>query len=493
MPQEPKAGAVWQKVAEAALEAVVGLDAEGRICFANSEALRQTGFAVAEIQGRHISDLHASPAETARVLAVALDEGIWRGTIEHRRKDGSRYTGSASCTRIDDAGEGGPSLLYCVLDVSSRGQAGDLGAEAFRLSGLGTLAHSVVHEFNNVLGLVMGHADIALGAGDEESMREALEIVVETAHDGQTFTSLLLSCARGYEGDVVRGDVRDVLARPLDIARKALGRDGIRIRKRIAEVPPAAFDPSLLQEACFHLISRAQRIMAGGRGLLTVTTCVVDDCVSVCFADTGRPEEGSEDDAGRPAGGDERLLDPALWSLELAGECASRFGGRIEVSANDPRGTRVEILVPTTGEGAALPEPDAEDSAERSEEAAGPCRVLIVDDNKGICDLFAQALATAKHRVHKAYGSEEAIRSASENTFDVIVLDVHMPGRSGVQALRAIHEIQPEARPVFITGQPTPELIEATRELAAPVLCKPFSLSSLLRTVGTAAAGGQGR
>src|SRR5580693_48766 len=83
--------------------------------------------------------------------------------------------------------------------------------------------------------------------------------------------------------------------------------------------------------------------------------------------------------------------------------------------------------------------------------------ILVVDDEKSICELLEITFRKEGHRVEVAHNVEAAKRKLESQIFDIIISDVRMPGATGVELLQFTKEIAPESFFLLITGVPTVE------------------------------------
>jgi len=110
-----------------------------------------------------------------------------------------------------------------------------------------------------------------------------------------------------------------------------------------------------------------------------------------------------------------------------------------------------------------------------------PIDVLVVDDEQIIRDLFCRLLKE-EYRVVTAKDGYEAVQAAKKSHFDVIFMDVKMPGMNGVQTYEEIKKINPEATVFMMTAFEVPELIEkALNEGANGCLYKPFNIADVIK------------
>jgi DNA-binding NtrC family response regulator len=114
-------------------------------------------------------------------------------------------------------------------------------------------------------------------------------------------------------------------------------------------------------------------------------------------------------------------------------------------------------------------------------------RILIVDDEIEFTDALAQRLELRDFNVSVAYYGESALELVKANTYDVVVLDVKMPGLSGTETLKKIKEIAPLIQVVMLTGNVTVEdAIEGMKLGAHDFLMKPAATDELIKKINEA-------
>ena len=110
-------------------------------------------------------------------------------------------------------------------------------------------------------------------------------------------------------------------------------------------------------------------------------------------------------------------------------------------------------------------------------------KILVVDDEAVIRDLFKRILETKGHQVTVAKDGSEALDRIKEKPFDIIFLDIVMPGIGGLKACQTIEKINPEVKIVMMTGYGTEveeEIRKALKVGAYECLYKPFTIQELL-------------
>lgn len=116
--------------------------------------------------------------------------------------------------------------------------------------------------------------------------------------------------------------------------------------------------------------------------------------------------------------------------------------------------------------------------------------ILVVDDEQSICLLLQDVLTQFGHHVITCQDGAAAVQIATERSFDLAFMDIRMPGMGGLEALKKLHEIHPDTTYVMITGYAATDVMEETlRSGASACLCKPFSLSQVMKVLQQVTAG----
>jgi DNA-binding NtrC family response regulator len=115
--------------------------------------------------------------------------------------------------------------------------------------------------------------------------------------------------------------------------------------------------------------------------------------------------------------------------------------------------------------------------------------ILIVDDDEVSCQLFAEALESEGFQVEQATSGDAALSRLREDTYDLLIIDVRMPGTSGLAVTRVVHEKDPSLPVIVMTAFGSIETaVEAIHEGAFDFISKPMNLAELKKTVSRALA-----
>jgi two-component system response regulator ArlR len=119
-------------------------------------------------------------------------------------------------------------------------------------------------------------------------------------------------------------------------------------------------------------------------------------------------------------------------------------------------------------------------------------RVLVIDDEPKLVNMVSRALSRLDVQVDRAYDGPTGLTMALSGRYELVLLDLALPGLSGVSVLRRVIEVRPQQQVVVCSGRTDPEQKAECLELgAAGYMTKPFDLSKLVARVRTLRANHQ--
>lgn len=115
------------------------------------------------------------------------------------------------------------------------------------------------------------------------------------------------------------------------------------------------------------------------------------------------------------------------------------------------------------------------------------CRILLVDDEKTMVKYLSKRLIKRGFDISVAYNGFDAVEKVKESEFDVVLLDVLMPGMDGIETLREIKKLKPMAEVIMLTGHASVEVgIEGMKSGAFNYIMKPFDPNELVTEINLA-------
>ncbi|MGD0899918.1 MAG: response regulator [Thermoguttaceae bacterium] len=111
-------------------------------------------------------------------------------------------------------------------------------------------------------------------------------------------------------------------------------------------------------------------------------------------------------------------------------------------------------------------------------------RILIVDDNRGSCEILSKILSLRGYEVDSAYDGHTALELVHHRDYGLALIDYRMPGMDGVELYRRIRELRPSLVGVFVTGFPTIDTVYPAIAVGIQrVIAKPAGSSELLEVI----------
>ncbi len=357
-----------------------------------------------------------------------------------------------------DSRRGLEDLRQALGEQAAR-QAGQAEREKARV--LTAFGAGLTRELSAVFALLLGKSQLMLARAPDESLRERLAALEEAAWRGTDITQRLLGLAEADRAADLSCDLGAIAREALAFARPRLGSGAAPAGGRIemtADLPPTspvAGSATALREAIVNIVLNAMEAMPAG-GSVTVRLREVERGVELVVADSGpgiAPEV-------KP-----RIFDPFFTTrpghlglgLTVVQAVVLRAGGRVDVQSG-PAGTTVILWLPAVAPSGAtrsdtLAVEPAPPSAPEPPPAPVPVgSVLVVEEEDGIRGAVLDALAAAGHRVEAAVDATGALDRLALGGIDVVVTDLALRDRSGLQLAAAVKQRSPGAAVVLLTG-----------------------------------------
>ena len=487
---------------------IVITDRAGDIEYVNRRFELVTGYARAEVLGLNPRFLKSgtTPATTyAEMWRVISAGGEWSGEICNRRKSGELFWEFVAISGVKD--EAGQIAHYVAVkeDISTRKQADERRAsveaealQAQKMELVGRLAGGVAHDFNNMLGVILGHTELVMEQVDPAAaLREHLDEIHDAAMRSAALTRQLLAFARKQPASPRVLDLNNTVQGMVKMLQRLIG-ENVRLSLLFGQsLGSVKVDPSQVDQILANLCINGRDAIPGV-GQITIETDNHSLDSEYCAAHPGSaPGEYvrlAVSDDGR--GMDEPVLahifEP-FFTTKSMGQgtglgLATVYGivkqnrGYIDVRSAVGRGTTFTIYLPrhrVAGDVARRPEPMAQSVSGRE-------TILLVEDELTILKLAGRILAQLGYTVLSANTPTDALRLAREHRGELhlIVTDVIMPEMNGHDLAQQLLPHHPTMKCLFMSGY-TSDIIANHGVLDDGVnfVQKPFSRQALAAKV----------
>jgi signal transduction histidine kinase/ActR/RegA family two-component response regulator len=408
-----------------------------------------------------------------------------------RRADGEyRWLLDNGIPRLGPDGVFAGYIGSCI-DITDlrRAQEEDLAKQ--KLQTVGTLAEGIVHDFNNLLGGVLAHAELALtelAEGNSDTEEELRKIRMAAIHGSEIVRQLMIYA--GQESEVLESVSISAIVEEILALLKVTVSKHVTVQSDLREdLPLVRARPSLIRQVVMNLVSNASEAIGDREGMIRVATTQVTtpaaDRVGVSdvqleVTDTGR---------GMTPAVQARVFDPFFTTkitgshghgLTVVKRIVERLHGTIRVLSEPGRGTTFQILLP--GEALRI-QTNSGQIANPTDERPGLSQktALFVDDEDLLREAVSKMLRKQGLSVIEVRDGSAALRKirARQDPIDVLILDVTLPGASSRDVYEEARRIRP-ALPVIFTSAKSKETAAASVGTGIErFLRKPFSFAEL--------------
>jgi len=485
----------------AAPDALLVIDAAGRIVFVSDQAERLFGWTSRELLGQQIevlvpdSVLDRHEGHRAKFVAEPSARPMGAGLqLSAKRKDGSTFPAEISLSAVDERDS--VLILAAVRDVTDRvelermrrREALEVRRErSHRLESLGQLAGGVAHDFNNLLGVILNYSTLLVRQlSDAQSIADVGQISA-AAERASALTRQLLAFARRDVSYPEPTDVNEIVSGFASLLERTLGED-IEVRFDLAPMPLVVLiDRHQLEQVILNLALNSRDAMRDG-GTLTIRTDFEPARSDLVADGGGAPDRVRIDVIDTGAGMDDDVMSRAFepfFTTKPQGEgtglglatvhgIIGQNGGRVTLESSPRAGTKVSVVLDCVDEQA------TETKQMRRTSSAGNERLLLVEDETALRVVTERILVDHGYDVVTAIDGVDAIEVFERlgGAIDALVTDVAMPRMRGDELALRLAERLPRLPVVMMSGYASGDVAGQVR-----VLEKPVSQAELLRAI----------
>lgn len=502
----------YRTLYQSMMDAFVVTDMNGRIKDCNASYCSMLGYTLEELRQLRCSDITPSQwFESERT--IFKEQVLHRGCSnlyekEYRRKDGTVFPVELRTFLILNNDGKAEGLSAIVHDISERRRTEEEREKlqsqlnhAQKMESVGRLAGGVAHDFNNMLSVILGYAELSMKRiTSTEPIYKDLQAIYTAGRRSADIIRQLLAFARKQTIVPRVLDLNDTVEGMLKMLRRLLGEDIDLAWLPEAALWPVHLDPSQVDQLLVNLCVNARDAIAG-QGKITIETkrttfdkaycaehadVVIGDFVLLAVSDDG-------------CGIDREIMDKVFdpfFTTKGAGQgtglgLATVYGivkqnnGFINVYSEPGQGTTFKIYLPRyEGESEETePELSAELPLGHGE------TVLIVEDEAAILDLSRSMLESLGYLVLSASTPGAALEMAETHNgeIDLLITDVIMPEMNGRELARQVHLLRPEIKILFMSGYTSNVIVHrGVLDKGVRFIQKPFSTTDLAVEVSEA-------
>lgn len=462
-------------------EAVLVVDGDGVIRFANPAAADLFGLDVQELPGLPF----AHPLQPGQADEISL-----------ARDDDTAATAVMRTTAV--TWHGAEAFLVTLTDVTDLRKNERRLRQAISMEAIGRLTAGVAHDFNNKLTIITGFARLVLAQLDNgHPLKDNIQEIARAASQSAKLVNQLLSFGRKQLRPQTVG-LMGLLESMKPSLRRLIG-PNIQVSYDVPEdLGGVRVDPTQMEEAIINLVTNARDAMPAG-GELRIAAGNVDLSASYASQDldasAGPHVVLTVSDTG--AGMDERTLEQIFQpffttkppgkgtgiGLAMVYAFTVQSGGHVVVDSKPDEGTTFAVYLPRIrAEADQMYQTDfAADFG-----AKGNGTILVAEDEQQVRNLLCRVLTACGYAVIEAADGVEALRKSQDHDgkIDMLITDIVMPGMNGRMLAQNLARTRPETKLLYISGY-TSGIVNRDEIAAegAKLLAKPFSPDALLAAV----------
>jgi PAS domain S-box-containing protein len=469
--------AKYRVLHESMRDAFVSVDMEGRLQDFNSVYQALLGYSEDEL--RHLTYVDLTPVKWHAVEAkIVAEQVIPYGYSdvyekEYRRKDGTVFPVELRTVLIRDT-DGKPTTMCAIIrDITERKRGEEERvklqsqlSQVQKMETVGRLAGGVAHDFNNMMGIVLGFTELALmDMAPGQPLFSDLQEIQKAAQSAADLTRQLLAFARKQTVEPKILDLNETVEGMLKMLRHLIRENKALVWNSGASLPPIKMDPSQIDQLLVNLCANARDAIAGvGKVTLETKKVIFDDeyCSEHLDVVPGEYVLLAVSDNG--CGMDPEILPhifEPFFTTKGVGKgsglgLATVYGivkqnnGFIQVRSEPGQGTTFSVFLPAhQGKAAQRDSENLPIKISRGHET-----VLLVEDEPALLDLGKITLESLGYRVLVASAPSDAIRLAAKHAEEIQLLltDMIMPEMTGRDLARRLLALNPNLKCLFMSG-----------------------------------------
>jgi two-component system, cell cycle sensor histidine kinase and response regulator CckA len=484
-----------QAILEASPDPIVVYDNQGHPQFLNPAFSDLFGWTLEELKGHKIPFIpeDQQALTTAKIKEIFTNGKPVQFLSRRLTKGGDTVDIVVSAAIIRGSAGKAEGMVVNLTNVSEQMRLEAQLQQNQRMEAIGRLAGGVAHDFNNKLGVIIGHTELAIDRIEaSHPVQDDLKAIFNAAQRSAELTKQLLAFARRQTAAPKILDLNATISGMLKMLRRLIGEEIDLVWKPGSPLWPVKIDPVQLDQILANLCANAKDAI-DGVGQLTIATrnvrlgetlcaqhpdLIAGDYVCLTIGDTG---------SGMDAGTREKLFEPFYTTktvdkgvglgLAMVYGIIRQNQGCIRVESTPGHGTTFEIYLPRTP---AEAEPDSCSATAKS--ARGSDTILVVEDETAILRLIKTILNRLGYTILTARRPSEALHLVSHHPdpIHLLITDVVMPEMNGKALREKIEEHLPKIRTLFMSGYTTDAIVHrGILEADVHFLQKPFTMDSL--------------
>jgi two-component system cell cycle sensor histidine kinase/response regulator CckA len=492
-----------QGIIGSAMDAIISVDEQQRIVVFNRAAEKMFLCTAAEAHGSSLDRFipanfrgsHRDHIPRFGVAGATTRSMYSPGVLTALRSNAEEFPIEATISQVEAAGQ----KLYTVIlrDITERKRIEEQLHQAQKLEAIGRLAGGVAHDFNTLLNIMLGYAELLHGelpAGDPR--RERVEQIENAAQMSALLTKQLLAFSRKQAIALQVLDLNKAVADVEPMLRRLLPGD-IELEVHYSgEICPVKVNLGQIQQVVLNLATNARDAMPrGGNLTIEVRTVELDEAYVRQHPSVTPGRYGmlavSDTGTGMDAETAAHLFEP-FFTTKATGKgtglglstvygIAKQSAGDIWVYSEPGVGSIFKVYLPRSSEAVETRAP-----IHRSpQKLTGNETILLVEDSKPLRQLTREILSREGYAILEAADGLEALELFNNHNgrIHLLMTDIVMPKMRGTEVAAQVIQLRPDIAVVYLSGYTEEAMAHLHAGGRITILEKPYTAEALLRTV----------
>jgi PAS domain S-box-containing protein len=463
---------------------------EGIFLSVNENLLRMLAMPAEKVIGRSGVELGFWESQQERdefYKKLRAEGSIQNLEIKFKDSLGNQHVGLYFATIVSIDGK--ECIFGMQLDQTEERELEAKFLQAQKMEALGRLAGGVAHDFNNMLGVIGGYAELLESKLESsENLRRYCTKILDTTQRASGLTRQLLTFSRKEIVRPMPFETTKALTELAAILPRLIGED-IELVVDLRATGTVVIDKTHFEQVIFNIVINARDAMPGGGQLFietedllcsTLTSeerVAIRQYVAIRIRDTGiGMEEETRQHAFEPFYTTKEVGRGTGLGLATVYGIVQQCRGEISIESSPRKGTQINILLPVASS-ATLP--GSEDSGHEMKHGQG--NILLVEDEAELRNVNAEFLSSLGYKVTCAGSGPEALQFAAKYpNLHLVISDVVMPKMSGREFADRLLQLRPNTKLLYVSGYADDVVLHSGVSMQGMTfLQKPYSLRQL--------------
>jgi len=489
----------YRTIIDNMVDGVILLDNYGRIVNFNYAAEIIFGYSAEEITGKNINELLKINAAEQNIFLTSYITTPGSTPVNYETtacaKNKKEFPLRFSISEISAVGHKKKQYIFSCFDITAQKSQEDQLRQIQKMDALGQLSSGIAHDYNNMLGIITGYAELLKDAlGKQHTLTKYAQQILHASERSARLTKKLLSFSRKKTSEAGAFDLNKLLFDQQHMLKKTLT---VRINLVFDlqdKLWPVWLDDSEMEDAILNMSINAMHATEGN-GQLTLRTrnetvntrdsgqlnIPAGDYVTFSIKDTGSGiDKTSKDKIFEPFFSTKGEKGTGLGLSQVYGFVA-RSKGAIKVYSELNHGTQFILYFPRYTESTSVVQPQQHQNLPRTK---GYESILVVDDEPALLELNCQILGQQGYNVFCAENGAQALKILADETIDLMFSDIIMPQMDGYELTAIVQKKYPAIKIQLASGYADSHHANMVNDkLYQNIMHKPVNSQALLEKI----------